>query len=138
MVQTVCFPFECPSLGYPGLSFDNINFDVIFITLNGVFRSTMSFILRFDDFIFEICFITRWRTIIWSSWLIATIFGRNFFSRRCYSPSLVRCSSFLLLLELWEPSWSSFNTSKPLSPSRCTLRDGRPTSSRSSKFSSKS
>ena len=41
----------------------------------------------------------------------------------------------LSFLTCWESSWPSFDTSNPLSPSRYTLRDVRPTSSKSSKLS---
>ena len=93
MIQAISFSLECSSFGYPGLTFDNIDLNVIFVTFSGVFRSTMTII-------FKVCLITR-RSAIRSSRCIFAVFRWFFlFSRSCRSFLPVRRSSLLLLLEL--------------------------------------
>ena len=96
MIQAISFPLECSPFGYPGFTLDNIDLDVIFITFNGVFRSTMTFI-------FEVCLITR-RSIIRSSRRIFAIFGWFLLSLQELLFAFVGSLLFLLLLELLDMS----------------------------------
>ena len=98
VIQAISLSLERSSFGYPGLTFDNIDLNVIFITFSGVFRSAMTII-------FKVCLITR-RSIVRSSRFIFAVFRwfRWFFlfSRSCRMLSPARCSSFLLFLELFD------------------------------------
>ena len=97
MIQAISFSLERSSFGYPGLTFDNIDLNVIFVIFSGVFRSAMTII-------FKVCLITR-RSIVRSSRFIFAVIRWFFlFSRSCRMLSPARCSSFLLFLELFDMS----------------------------------